>query len=313
MQQEMRKIFIVFCLFALSVFHFSAQDIYRSYIDNYKGLAIDQMKRYGIPASITLAQGLLESSAGRSDLSLQANNHFGIKCGGTWNGPFMLKDDDRANEKFRVYTNPAESYEDHSKFLTTRPRYAFLFKLPSTDYTSWAYGLKQAGYATNPNYAGTLISIIQKYDLSQYDTNRFAAGVETTSQHHRWHLLSVKVEAPVECRLNVNKCNDNYYVVVRPGDTFETISKETGVSVRKLRKYNEVDKKYQLRNGDIVYLEKKRSRADKHLQQRVHTISEGESLYTIAQSYGIQLKALYKNNNLPADYHAAVGEHLYIR
>lgn len=156
-------------LFLLSL-PLSAQNAaYRSYINRYAPWAVEQMKEHGIPASITLAQGLLESNAGQSELARKANNHFGIKTGGTWRGPYVLKDDDRRGEKFRKYRSARESYEDHSQFLRTRPRYASLFRLKKTDYEGWARGLKKAGYATNPRYANLLIDLIERYDLAQYD------------------------------------------------------------------------------------------------------------------------------------------------
>ncbi len=277
----------------------SAYDIY---IDTYKALAIEQMERYGIPASITLAQGLLESAAGQSRLAREANNHFGIKCGSNWNGRYILYDDDARNEKFRVYDSPRESYEDHSLFLTTRSRYAFLFKYKRTDYKSWAHGLKKAGYATNPHYAQQLISLIHRYKLDQYDKMsskdvRRSATPSTTTGNE----------------LIVRRNNDNYYVVARSGDTFASIGKEMGVSERKLRKYNEVDKRYRLQPGEIVYLEKKRKKADRSLRGKFHEVKAGESLHTIAQRYGIRMKTLYKNNHLADDYMPQVGERLKIR
>ena len=156
-------------LLSLSQWTNAQRSPYEAYIDTYKGLAVEQMERYGIPASITLAQGLLESAAGQSELSRKANNHFGIKCGGSWNGPYVLRDDDARNEKFRAYSSPRESYEDHSVFLATRSRYAFLFKYKKSDYKAWAHGLKKAGYATNPRYAHLLIKLIHRYDLDRYD------------------------------------------------------------------------------------------------------------------------------------------------
>ena len=144
--------------------------LYEQYINRYSSMAVDQMNRYRIPASITLAQGLLESSAGTSRLARQGNNHFGIKCGGSWRGRYMLVNDDAPNERFRVYSSVRESYEDHSRFLTENRRYAGLFRLSTTDYKGWAHGLKSAGYATNPRYASLLINVIEKYDLTRADT-----------------------------------------------------------------------------------------------------------------------------------------------
>ena len=144
-------------------------DPYTAYIERYKTLAVQQMYKYGIPASITLSQGLLESGAGKSLLAAKANNHFGIKAGPSWTGPVMLKDDDAVGEKFRVYPNVLASYEDHSLFLSRGRRYASLFTLERDDYKGWAHGLKSAGYATNPRYAHLLIGLIERYGLHRYD------------------------------------------------------------------------------------------------------------------------------------------------
>ncbi len=299
----MSRKFFLGCLFALFCCSAQAQNqAFSRYIDTYKDIAIDHMKRYGIPASITLAQGLLESGAGQSDLSVRANNHFGIKCGSDWRGPYVLKTDDRPNEKFRAYRSARDSYEDHAKFLTTRQRYAFLFDYDATDYVSWARGLKQAGYATNPRYADKLISLIEQYDLDRYDhTGRRHKGNRNASPLPGFDLV-------------VRKCNDNYYVVARAGDTFERISRQTGVKVRRLRRYNEVGRHHEPQEGDIIYLEKKRSRAAESLGNGyLHTVAAGESLYSIAQTYGIQLKSLYKYNHLPADAVAQVGSRLRVR
>ncbi len=289
----MRQIFLSFLLcFALFC---NAQGHYERYIAQYKDMAIEQMQRYGIPASITLAQGLLESGAGRSELATKANNHFGIKCGGDWRGKYMLKDDDARNEKFRVYRSAAESYEDHSRFLSGRERYASLFKLSITDYKGWAHGLKRAGYATNPRYAHNLIDIIERYNLDRYDRK---PGKRSAAE-------GVKHE--------VRMCNDNYYIIARRGDTFKSLSKEMGVRARKLRKYNEVGRSYVPEEGDIVYLEKKRKRADRSLRGKVHVVENGESIHKIAQKYGIRMQTLYKKNRLPEDYSAKVGDKLRIR
>jgi flagellum-specific peptidoglycan hydrolase FlgJ len=160
-------IYIMVCLPMLAGPKWNSR--YQAYIDQYKDIAIEEMLRYGIPASITLAQGLLESGAGQSTLAVKGNNHFGIKCHNGWTGPTMLKDDDRKDDCFRVYSSPYESYEDHSKFLASSQRYRSLFSLKTTDYKGWARGLKAAGYATNPVYAQSLIDIIERYGLYQYD------------------------------------------------------------------------------------------------------------------------------------------------
>lgn len=279
--------------------------VYQQYIEIYKDLAIEQMKKYNIPASITLAQGLLESSAGRSSLATMGNNHFGIKCH-DWKGPTMLRDDDAPNECFRVYSNPRASYEDHSKFLQ-RPRYQSLFRLKVTDYKGWAYGLKACGYATSPTYATNLINIIEAYRLYQYDTQK---SYDTFVINHS--VASAKVELKGQQPHRLYSYNKNYYIIARHGDTFASLSKELGVSAYKLALYNERDVVDMLADGDIVYLCKKQKHAAKEYRGRYHVVKNGESLYTIAQHYGVRLSRLYVWNGLGLDYSAKVGDKIYV-
>ena len=274
---------------------------YQQYFDQYKDLAIEQMLRYHIPASITLAQGVLESGAGRSELTVKGNNHFGIKCHG-WTGKTIYHDDDEDNECFRAYKNAYDSYEDHSKFLTSSSRYSSLFELKQTDYKGWAYGLKACGYATNPRYAIQLIDIIQLYKLYEYDS---AKKYDKFQEHetHGKHMLAHQVYA----------FNNNYYVIAKAGDTFRSIGEDVGVSYKKLAKYNENDREAQLEEGDYVWLQKKRRNAPKEYKKRPHIVSDGESMYSISQKYGIRLKYLYKMNDLTPDYRIQVGDVLRIR
>lgn len=310
-QMLMNRLFL--CLLVASSFlclGTSAQNtLYTRYIAAYKDLAVEQMKRHGVPASITLAQGLLESGAGKSRLAVQANNHFGIKCGSTWKGPYILATDDAPNERFRAYKSVRESYEDHSDFLRTGQRYAFLFDLKKTDYKGWAKGLKKAGYATNPRYADNLIAIIETYGLHRYDV-----GGKGESRRHRHRREKAEEQAAWETAgLTVRKCNDNYYVVARSGDTFASIARLMGVKEKRLREYNEVGADYALSEGDIVYFEKKKTKAARELKGTIHTVQPGESLYSISQRYGMRLKTLYKLNRLPADHVVSAGERLIIR
>lgn len=255
---------------------------YEEYIKQYRDIAVEEMKKYHIPASITLAQGLLESGAGQSTLARKSNNHFGIKCGSDWNGKSVRHDDDERNECFRAYKHPKQSYEDHSKFLVSRPRYASLFKLDITDYKGWARGLKKAGYATNPRYAEQLIGIIELYDLDKYDKKGGLKWMKENPNPHQPYIA-----------------NGLVYIVVRQGDTWKSISKEFDISRKKLRKYNDLYKGYELKVGDILYLEKKNRRADK--EHIVHVLRAGESMYSISQKYGIRLKRLYKLNKMSED------------
>lgn len=279
---------------------------YQLYILKYKDLAIEQMERYHIPASITLAQGLFESRAGMSRLATTGNNHFGIKCHG-WRGRTINADDDALGECFRAYDNPRQSYEDHSKFLHGNTRYARLFKLNIDDYRGWAHGLKACGYATNPNYAANLINIIELYQLYQYDSAKTYDHFMADKYDAHSHSGSFDITHPV------HKCNKNYYIVARDGDTFKLLAKEMGVSWRKLAKYNERDKNDRLRNGDIVFLEKKQKKAMKAFKNRPHIVQAGESMYSIAQLYGIRLKSLYKMNNMSPEDDIQVGMKLRVR
>lgn len=263
---------------------------YEQYIDRYKAIAIEEMRKYGIPASITLAQGLLESGAGQSDLSQKGNNHFGIKCHG-WTGRTISHDDDRNGECFRAYDSPQQSFEDHSLFLARRERYQRLFSLSPTDYKGWANGLKACGYATNPRYAQNLINIIETYELHQYDA-------APTSRVEATRVLgeTAKPKKPKADLHPVKRYNDNYYVYARRGDTFSSLSKELGVSAAKLADYNEREENDALREGDIVYLKKKAKRAEQRFKSHPHVVGQGQSLYLVAQLYGVQLKSLVKMN-----------------
>lgn len=278
---------------------------YQNYIDIYKDLAIEQMLKHNIPASITLAQGLLESGAGKSTLATMGNNHFGIKCHG-WSGQSMRKNDDAPDECFRVYGNPRESFEDHSAFLK-RDRYQRLFTYRLTDYKSWAKGLKECGYATSPTYAQTLISIIETYKLYEYDK---AKTYDRFIVNHSVASKDAKLEGQVPHRLFAY--NKNYYVVARRGDTFESLSKELEISAKKLAKYNERSRYDVLNEGDIVYLLKKQKKAAREYKKRKHIVKAGESLYSISQFYGIRLKSLYKKNGLSLDYSPRVGDGLIV-
>lgn len=276
---------------------------YQQYFDQYKDIAIEQMLKYRIPASITLAQGVFESGAGRSELTRKGNNHFGIKCHG-WTGRKTYHDDDARGECFRAYNNAYESYEDHSKFLVSGQRYQRLFRLDVTDYKGWARGLKAAGYATNPRYADKLIEIIQLYKLYRYDT---AKSYDKFYARHSRDNAAGNILHPIKM------FNGNYYVEVRKGDTFRSLGEEMGISYRKLAKYNERDKKDALVPGEIIYLQKKAKRAPKSYKGRLHYVRQGESMYSIAQLYNIRLKNLYKMNHLTPDYQIKVGDSLRLR
>ena len=278
---------------------------YEDYIEQYKDLAIQQMLKYKIPASITLAQGLLESGAGKSELAVRGNNHFGIKCHG-WAGRTVYHDDDEQGECFRAYDDPYQSFEDHSQFLL-RDRYNSLFSLRLTDYKGWAQGLKRCGYATSPTYATKLIQLIDLYGLNEYDHAK---------KYDKFMAQKVSKDKPAQIGQPLHPIhiyNKNYYLFARKGDTFKDIGKEVGISYKKIAKRNERYKDDVLNEGDIVYLKKKQKRALKQFKNQPHTVKSGESLYDIAQMYGIRLKSLYEMNHLGPDDQVRVGDRLRVR
>ncbi len=267
----------------LFAFAANAQDTvsYREYIDRYANLAIEQQALYGIPASITLAQGLLESDCGKSVLATTANNHFGIKCGGTWNGPSMAHDDDAPQECFRSYESVEQSYVDHSLFLLERPRYKSLFLLDAYDYKGWATGLKAAGYATNPTYAEQLIKIIEDNQLYKYDTallTGYVGTVDTPAEQAALQAeekiiaaVAVASEEPVR-KVDVDNLtvsvyrtgdygivaeNGTRYVIAREGDTLSNIAKSLGVPESYLRRINGLKSDATLTAGNKIFVESK--------------------------------------------------------
>lgn len=303
-----RLSFFFFLLFLSGMLSVGAQSKwnarYQQYIDQYKDCAIEQMLKWKVPASITLAQGLLESGAGQSRLAVKGNNHFGIKCHG-WGGRSVYHDDDKRNECFRAYDSPFESFEDHSRFLVNGQRYQGLFRLELTDYKGWARGLKAAGYATNPKYADLLIDIIQLYRLYEYDKAK--SYDKFITEHARNSKVGGQPLHPIKIY------NKNYYLLARRGDTFRSIGNEVGISYKKLAKYNERGKNDVLAEGEMVWLKKKQTKAPKEYKNYLHSVRPGESMYSIAQKYGIRLKSLYKINNMSPDHTLMVGETLRLR
>ncbi len=280
------------------------------YINTWNEIAIRHMAEFGIPASITLAQGILESGFGNSKLARKANNHFGIKCH-NWKGKTFRKHDDRPNECFRHYDNAVESFNDHADFLKGKSRYAFLFDLRPTDYKSWAKGLKKAGYATNPKYPKLLIGIIEKYDLSKFDhknpESKLASASHSRKPGNRHLTDQVRPETHnIWKHVNNIKC-----VTVAAGDTYYKISKETGVKLFRLYKYNDTkfSKEQYLKPGQTIFLQPKRSKA----KQEVHVVVDGETLYSISQKHGIKLKKLCRKNGLQPESQISVGQKLHLR
>ena len=271
----------------------------QEYILQYKEIAINEMLTHGIPASITLAQGLLESGNGNSALSVYANNHFGIKCHKEWSGPSYIMDDDAENECFRKYERVADSYKDHSLFLKTRPRYSFLFELPTTDYKAWAKGLKLAGYATLPTYAEELIDIIERHKLFEYDKLQVLASKTYKPEQ-------VKLKAEIK---PVLKFNNIKFIIVKPGETFYKIASEQNLEIKHLLRFNDMDEKDKLIFGTKIYLEPKHKKA----MENYHVVCKGETMKSISQFHGIKLKSLYAKNNLKIGEEPAVGDVLNLR
>ena len=274
------------------------------YIGDFSDLAMREMIRVGIPASITLAQGCLESNNGNSRLAVKGNNHFGIKCH-DWTGKKLYHDDDRRHECFRSYASAYESYMDHSEFLTTKPRYTPLFEIRPHDYRGWAKGLKKAGYATANNYATLLIRIIEENELYQYDLmvlNGSLDGIDTTSYPaHPGSMAQRKV-------LLNNKIE---YILSEPGDTPESLRAELGLYKNEIYRYNNLYKGARLETGSIIYLQPKRSKAEPG--NEIHRVDAGQTMYDISQVYGVKLKHLYRKNHMMEGEQPLEGTDIYLR
>ncbi len=270
---------ITLTIFFLSGLLTAKADKYSDYIEKYCDLAVEQQHLHGIPASITLAQGLLESGAGMSRMAREGNNHFGIKCHKDWTGDTLLRNDDAPNECFRVYESPQHSFSDHSKFLL-RKRYESLFKLDPLDYKGWATELKKCGYATDPNYASRLITIIERYALYLYDTPRLHDDEETV----------LFIQAALAASHPVRKSRGLHYVIAAPGDTYSSIAKEFKIDMKKLMAINDIEKDRPIKDWEEVYLQEKHESAPANVDYAV--IGDGESMHSVAQRYGMKLSSL---------------------
>ena len=306
-----------------------AQTLQEKYIDAYAELAVQEMYRSGVPASITLAQGMLESGNGRSTLAVKANNHFGIKCHNGWKGGRVYHDDDAKGECFRKYSHASESYRDHSDFLRYRDRYKFLFDLKPTDYKGWAYGLKKAGYATDPGYAEKLIKLIEAYDLCQYDakTASFGAAGEASAKKKtetKRPASPTVIEQVVPVSEQVVRKSFQFaltremfskngvpFIFSTEGETYASIADSYGLFVKELLKFNDLDKEERLLPGTVVYLQAKKKSAAKGLEK--HVLEEGETVRQIAQRYAVKVKQIYKLNGWTKDYVPRTGEFIKLR
>ena len=299
MKTNLRQIFLLLAaiIFAPSS-TYGKGNAYEEYIAKYAGLAREHMRKYDIPASITLAQGLLESGAGRSTLAIEANNHFGIKCHSDWKGGRIIRSDDRPDDCFRRYDSPEESFTDHSLFLH-RKRYAPLFELDINDYVGWARTLKQCGYATDPNYAARLISIIELYSLYNFDGDRMKEISETADFIHN----------TLRQKHAIRRSRGLHYVIAQPGDTYAHIAKELKISKKKLLKYNDVSRDGEIKAWEEVYLQEKHPEAATAAEATA-TIGEGESIHSISQRFGIKLESLKALN---PDVQDSPGEVLRLR
>jgi len=297
----------------------------RNYVNSYENLAVSEMKRTGIPASIILAQGIIESDCGRSSLARQANNHFGIKCHDDWTGPSVRYDDNTKNECFRKYNRPEDSYFDHSDFLKSVPRYSSLFSLGTSDYKGWAYGLKKAGYATNPDYANMLIRTIEENNLWQFDkgtvngsyhVERTAAVSEPVktldSDSSKRKITQAGPGIAVMARpQRVMENNRIQYIIVRDGDTRERLEDEFQLLRWELPKYNELKSDFTPVAGQILYLQPKRDKAE--AGKDTYTSVEGDTMYLISQKFGIKLKRLYEMNRMEPGTEPEQGRKIWLR
>ncbi|MDR2359297.1 MAG: glucosaminidase domain-containing protein [Prevotellaceae bacterium] len=282
------------------------------YIALYKDLAIQQMKESGIPASIILAQGCLESGNGNSRLSVEANNHFGIKCHQSWAGERIYHDDDEQQECFRKYPSPEGSFRDHSDFLRYRDRYKFLFDLKPTDYKAWAHGLKKAGYATNPQYAERLIKIIEENQLYVYDTGvTIEVPAPSVIEAPKLAEMPHRKRAVINISRDVYERNGVRYILARTNDTYEKIAIEYDVKLRRILSFNDAAANTILQKGQVVYIEAKKRKAAK--LQPVHIADKGETLWQISQHYAVKLSSLQKFNYLQNGQEPVEGQAIYMR
>ena len=284
--------------------------IYMDYVRTYSVEARRQMDKHAIPASITLAQGLIETGGGTSSLAREHNNHFGIKCHTTWTGKRTYRRDDNPNDCFRSYPTAEASYQDHSLFLKGR-RYQRLFALRYDDYRGWAKGLQLCGYATNKGYANMLIKVIEDYELYSFDRGELPS----------WYGSAQPSRSQTKYRSS-GKSYDNpmrpsylsyglLYVLADQNDSYERIAEDMGISAKKLAKYNDTPLDYPLNEGDVVYLEPKNKEATSRYS--TYTVRIGDSMHDISQRFGIRLERLYKLNDKDEDYIPGEGDVLRLR
>ena len=326
------KIFVL-CVAFLAAAHSFAQaqttQTRAEYLEKYKATAIAHAEKYGIPASIKMAQGMLESDNGNSRLATEANNHFGIKCKTDWTGGTIYHDDDELGECFRAYPSAEDSWADHSEFLDKQPRYQALFELDPTDYKAWAQGLKDAGYATNPRYPEMLVKIIEDNKLYLLDrgqdvsagdvlasgqTNGTGSGAGTGTGSFPTEKIDIdnyKIAMFTHVGYEVWSSNGSRFVVAHEGDNLSKISWLFGVSETKLRRFNDMTEGQDISDGNAVYLQAKNSRTDSG--QALHTVKEGETLHSVSQAYGIKMKNLARMNRMRTTTPLVKGQQLKLQ
>jgi len=289
----------IICLFFLIMSSglFAQEFTKEEYIQKYYKIALEEMHMFGIPASITLAQGILESGIGGSELALKSNNHFGIKCHNNWSGKKVYHDDDQAQECFRKYRKVSDSYRDHSEFLKNRERYSFLFNLNISDYKSWALGLKSAGYATHPSYADKLIKLIEELNLSDFD-------IASKSGKRKIKKPKRKLRKKI-----FRSDNGLKFILANQNDTYDKIAANQSMWMWQLLEFNDRNHDTNLTSGERVYLERK-ARWSKPL---IHIAKKGETLYDISQLYGLQLKVLLKRNRCKFPCEINEGVEIFLR
>ena len=297
----------------------------QGYIEKYKDLAVREMIRTGVPASVTLAQGIVESDYGRSTLAREANNHFGIKCHSDWTGMTYHHHDNRRNECFRKYSRPEDSFTDHSDFLRSGSRYSFLFSLSPTDYKGWARGLKKAGYATNPDYANMLIRKIDENNLHYFDgeytmkkppvikpADSKPKEPEPVAGDKVTEVPVINDNFAVQARIpRIMENNRIQYIIVKDGETAEMIEKEFQLLRWELQRYNEIGDDFTPVAGQILYLQPKRDKAEPG--RETHLVMKGDTMHSISQKYGVKLKSLYEYNRMAEGEEAVEGQTIWLR
>jgi LysM repeat protein len=313
---------IIFFIFSGKILFAQSAEVIQKYIDTYKDIAIEEMNRTGVPAAITLAQGIHETSAGQSDLVRKSNNHFGIKCKAEWSGPSVTHDDDARGECFRKYDDPMDSYKDHSDFLRTRSHYAFLFKLDPTDFEAWAYGLKKAGYATNPRYPQILIKLIRDYNLEDYtlialnrktdnsNVTLVNTGASRDVNSQTIPAVSIETVSPVQYPSGLFKINETKVIFISKGTSYLKVAEENDISLARLFEFNDLHSSLDIAQVDqLLFLQRKRKKG----AGEYHIVMQGETLHDIAQNEGIRMESLLGYNFLKYGMQPKAGEKLYLQ